>query len=151
MFKYIRCNDEERIKKEFDDVAWNQINKTIDELQERIAALEKLTPNVSKPNFESLLEIQGCHHIDSISEEMKMVREKLAEQVHIQWSGWMEYLFKQGTFKTNGTWCMNKWAVERWTRQKDTPYQELTDSEKLSDLNEADKFLSLIEKCTKDK
>ena len=41
---------------------------------------------------------------------------------------------------------MNKWDVERWTRQKDTPYNELTESEKLSDLNEADKFLSIIEK-----
>jgi len=79
-----------------------------------------------------------------------MIREKLAEQVHIQWSGWMEYLFKQGSFNDDGTWTMNRWALSRWTRQKNTPYGELTDLEKASDLNEADKFLALIEKNMQD-
>ncbi len=75
-------------------------------------------------------------------EKYDIIRDKLAEQVHIQWSGWMEYLFKQGNFNDDGTWTMNRWAVSRWSRQKDTPYGELTESEKMSDINEADKFLS---------
>lgn len=83
------------------------------------------------------------------NETRKILIEKLAEQVHVQWSGWMEYLFKQGTFNTRGLWYMNMDALNHWTRQKDTPYAKLTESEKMSDINEAEKFLSIMEK-TKD-
>lgn len=78
-------------------------------------------------------------------------REKLAERVHIQWSGWMEYLFTQGSFNDDGSWTMNPWAASRWTHQKNTPYAELTDTEKLSDLNQADIYLEVIDKNNSEK
>jgi hypothetical protein len=72
------------------------------------------------------------------------LRETLAEIAHSQWSGWMEYLFSKGTFGEDGTWLMPKWAVDRWSRQMKTEYQMLSDEEKNSDRNEADRFLRAL-------
>ena len=80
------------------------------------------------------------------------MKEKLAKLCHEQWSGWMEYLFSKcfkdtGQFdKTNGNLVIPKWAVERWKRQMETPYSELSDKEQDSDRNEADKFLVIFNK-----
>ena len=72
---------------------------------------------------------------------MNSKREILAELAHAQWSGWMEYLFSKGTHNEDGTWTMPAWAVERWKRQTETPYADLSFDEKESDRKEADKFL----------
>lgn len=72
------------------------------------------------------------------------MREKLANLCHEQWSGWVRYMFSKGTFNDDGTWTMPAWAVERWKRQMETPYAELSESEQNSDRNEADKFLSVL-------
>ena len=72
---------------------------------------------------------------------MNSKREILAELAHAQWSGWMEYLFSKGVLNEDGTWTMPAWAVERWKRQTETPYADLSFDEKESDRKEADKFL----------
>ena len=72
------------------------------------------------------------------------MREKLAELAHNQWSGWMEYLFSKGKFNADGTWTMPEWAVTRWYIQKGTPYSRLSEKEKESDREEADKFLAVL-------
>lgn len=81
---------------------------------------------------------------------MKM-REKIAKLAHEQWSGWMDYLFSKcpeyvaGRIQAQeGALIIPKWAVKRWTRQKNTPYKDLSDSEKDSDRAEADKFLAIL-------
>jgi len=66
------------------------------------------------------------------------MREKLAEFAHKQWSGWMEYLFGKCTLNEDGTATIPKWAVDRWTRQLLTPYENLDEPEKESDRKEAD-------------
>jgi len=73
------------------------------------------------------------------------MREKLAELVHILWSGWMKYLFSKGTFNDDGTWTMPVWAVTRWIRQMKTPYHKLSEDEKDNDRMEADKFLGAMQ------
>ena len=72
------------------------------------------------------------------------MREKLAELAHSQWSGWMKYLFSKGTFNKDGTWIMPAWAVERWSHQMQTSYPQLSESEKESDREEADRVLEII-------
>jgi hypothetical protein len=70
--------------------------------------------------------------------------EKLAELAHIQWSGWMEYLFSKCTFNEDGTATIPKWAVDRWKRQIATDYKDLPEEEKESDRNEARRVMELL-------
>lgn len=74
------------------------------------------------------------------------LREKLAELCHEQWSGWMKYLFSKCNDHPAGTGAlvMPAWAVERWRRQMNTPYRELSEPEQDSDRTEADRFLDLL-------
>lgn len=73
-----------------------------------------------------------------------IMREKLAKFAHKQWSGWMKYLFSKGTFNSDGSWTMPKWCVDRWTRQMNIKYEDLTEKEKASDRTEADDMLEII-------
>lgn len=77
-----------------------------------------------------------------------MLRERLADLCHRQWSGWMEYLFSKGKFNDDGTWTMPSWAVQRWKTQMQTPYAELSSSEQDSDRAEADRFLIVFKDDT---
>ncbi len=81
----------------------------------------------------------------SVSEFVEEAREELAELAHEQWSGWMKYLFSK-CFAPNsvGGVYIPKWAVDRWTRQMNTDYNDLSAEEKDSDRAEADKFLAVF-------
>ena len=82
----------------------------------------------------------------SIRDDQEL-REKLANLCHEQWSGWMEYLFSKCTCGgENGNECViPKWAVDRWRRQLETKYNNLSEVEMESDRKEADKFLKLFD------
>ena len=54
---------------------------------------------------------------------------------HEIWSHWMRYQFSVGTFLDNGIFILPKDKVERWSRQMNTPYEKLSESEKESDRN----------------
>jgi hypothetical protein len=69
--------------------------------------------------------------------------EAVADLVHQQWSGWMEYLFSKCRF-IGGITIIPKWAVKRWQRQMTTPFLELPPEEKESDLSEARKVISVF-------
>jgi hypothetical protein len=56
-----------------------------------------------------------------------------ADVEHEIWSSWMRYMFTCGTFNDDETWTMPSDKVERWRRQADTPYSELSEREKESD------------------
>lgn len=79
-------------------------------------------------------------------------KEQLAELCHEQWSGWMKYLFSKCDFTMstvlsaleNGSALIPKELVDRWARQMNTEYKNLSGEEKESDRAEADKFLTLI-------
>ncbi len=77
--------------------------------------------------------------------------ERLAEYAHRAWSGWMKYMFdksipyKPGNVQAEeGALIIPKWAVERWTRQMNTKYEDLPESEKASDRKEADEMLAIM-------
>lgn len=72
------------------------------------------------------------------------VKERLAEYAHKQWSGWMEYLFSKCVLKADGTAIIPAWAVDRWKRQIDTAYDNLSEQEKESDRKEAEGMLEII-------
>jgi hypothetical protein len=73
------------------------------------------------------------------------LRRALAELEHDRWSRWMRFQFSLGIVEEDGTWRMPAALVERWRRQMDTPYVDLTEIERHSDLAEADRSLEIIE------
>jgi len=88
------------------------------------------------------------------------VRELLAEYAHDAWSGWMRYVFKQcgrhaGPSVSSDTGeehytpgvpaVIPAWAKDRWMRQMETPYVDLSEEEKESDRAEADKILEIVD------
>ncbi len=75
------------------------------------------------------------------------LKENLARLCHEQRSGWMRYLFSEGTFDIDGTWIMPPWAVERWRRHMETLYSDLSQEEKDNDRLEADRFLKEMQEA----
>lgn len=85
------------------------------------------------------------------------MREQLAEYAHDAWSGWMKYQFSKGYFRNielEGTvqqvWIMPGWARQRWERQMNTPFSALSDAEKKSDYDEADRILKILSASSKE-
>ena len=63
--------------------------------------------------------------------------EQLATLEHDRWSRWMAYLFTKGTSNEDGSFTIQKESVDRWTRQLNTPYKDLSEEEQNSDRMEA--------------
>ena len=66
---------------------------------------------------------------------LRPFREMLAELEHKQWAHWTRYMLANLTPEN----------IERWQRQIETPYSELSEKEKNSDREWADKILSIIQ------
>lgn len=62
------------------------------------------------------------------------LRETLADLEHQQWAHWTSYMLNNLTPEN----------IERWRRQVETPYTQLSEKEKESDRIWADKVLALI-------
>ena len=79
-------------------------------------------------------------------------RETIAAVQHDIWAHWMRYQFSQCYSDARHPGCLIVPAekVERWTRQMNTPYSALTEGEKESDREQADKVLAAIEALEQD-
>lgn len=75
---------------------------------------------------------------------MDTLRERLSDNAHQSWSGWMSYLFSRSTFNADGTVTIPADLVARWQRQIQTSYVDLPELEKISDRDEADAILKII-------
>lgn len=58
---------------------------------------------------------------------------------HEIWSSWMQYMFMCGYNNADGSWTMPADKVERWKRQMNTPYRNLSEKEKSSDREQVQK------------
>ncbi len=76
-----------------------------------------------------------------------MLREKLAEVQHIIWSHWMAYLFNISIQNEDGSYTIPVDKVKHWTRQINTSYSELSEREKESDREQADKVLAVLQEA----
>ena len=74
----------------------------------------------------------------------KELREKLADVQHAIWSHWMDYLFNQCQEYPDGSMMIPAEKALHWQRQLNTPYAELTEREKDSDRDQADKVLEVL-------
>lgn len=71
--------------------------------------------------------------------------EILASQQHAIWSHWMQHLFKVSVKNPNGSSTIPQHLVERWMRQMQTDYQNLSGQEKQSDREQAQKILDSLQ------
>jgi hypothetical protein len=70
--------------------------------------------------------------------------DKLANLQHEIWSHWMRYLFEISSQNEDGTVTIPADKVERWKRQMNTKYLELSNDEQESDLEQARKVIAVI-------
>ena len=80
---------------------------------------------------------------------MTNLREQIADVQHQIWAHWMKYMFTQcetaEDAETGDTvYIIPADKIERWTRQMNTDYSELTNKEQESDRDQADKVLSIV-------
>lgn len=72
--------------------------------------------------------------------------EQLANIEHIRWVKWQKYLHSVCQENKDGSLTISENSVNRWNRQIETPYTELSEKEKESDRKEVYKTLAEIRK-----
>lgn len=77
------------------------------------------------------------------------LREKLSAFQHDIWAHWMEHLFSMSQESSDGEFIISKKYAERWKRQLRTAYENLSEGEKESDREQADKVLALLKEHLK--
>ena len=73
------------------------------------------------------------------------LKEQLADISHEIWAHWMKYLFSRCEDDDLGMVISHEDA-EHWKRQINTAYEDLTEREKDSDREQADKIIKIINK-----
>jgi len=68
--------------------------------------------------------------------DKKELIEKLADIEHQRWSNWMQYVFSVSLVSDEGHLKTGPLYANRWRRQMNTPYSELTEEETQSDRNQ---------------
>jgi hypothetical protein len=71
--------------------------------------------------------------------------EQLADKEHASWANWMLYLFSKSEINPDGSVTIPPGLVERWQRQSETDYADLSEKEKQSDRDEVARILPIIE------
>jgi len=72
------------------------------------------------------------------------VREAVAQIQHEIWASWMRWVFTISPENTDGTVTISANNVTRWKRQTGTAYDDLTEGERDSDREQADKVMKVL-------
>lgn len=67
-----------------------------------------------------------------------------ADLEHKRWAKWQKYLHSKLERGTSGRLIMPKELEDHWERQINTDYKDLSETEKLSDRNEVEKYIPII-------
>ncbi|ENU31748.1 MULTISPECIES: hypothetical protein [Acinetobacter] len=81
---------------------------------------------------------------DDSSKQYKELIEKLAAIEHERWAHWQSYLHSKCLKNDNGSLTIPAELVERWNKQINTGYEELTEDEKESDREQVQKYFYLL-------
>lgn len=73
----------------------------------------------------------------------KELREEMAKQEHDRWARWQRYLHSKCT-KSEGFLIIPQNLVERWERQINTAYEDLSEEEKDSDRRETEPYFTIM-------
>lgn len=83
------------------------------------------------------------NHVQAAQAERDL-KTVLASYAHNAWAGWMKYMFFKSQANKDGTVTIPVELVERWKRQMNTIYKDLPETEKISDIEEARKMISIM-------
>ncbi|MFE4693971.1 hypothetical protein ACFRH6_28490 [Streptomyces sp. NPDC056749] len=75
---------------------------------------------------------------------MEEVMEELAGIEHERWAHWQRYLHSRCSRQSDGSLTIPAELVLRWESQMDTPYDELSETEKESDREQVRRYLPVI-------
>jgi len=87
---------------------------------------------------------QAENQLDNDKEEL---RQKLASIEHERWADWQKWVH---TVYENPTRPFEE-AIANWKKQINTPYSDLTEREKASDMEQVDRYWHLIDQYTQSK
>ena len=73
----------------------------------------------------------------------------LAEYAHTAWSGWMSYMLSKSQVAEDGSVIIPAELASHWFRQMTTKFEGLPVKEKMSDIDEAEKILNIIQDAVK--
>ena len=90
------------------------------------------------------LHVRMAEEFQAASRKNKMNRklEAMSDAEHAKWASWMQYLFSVSRQNKVGTVTIPKDQVDRWKRQMDTPYADLSEREKQSDRDVVNEFFA---------
>jgi len=87
-------------------------------------------------------------HEEPIEEKWKETFVEAGANIeHDRWARWQKYMFSKGTVDENGVFHLPKEFVERWFRQIDTKYADLSEPEKESDRKESRTYIPLVKQA----
>ena len=75
---------------------------------------------------------------------MSDLREVVAGIQHDIWAHWMRYLFSMARHNPDGSVTISTEHVQRWTRQMEAGYADLSEREQEIDRHQADKVLAAM-------
>lgn len=83
---------------------------------------------------------------DKLLNEREELIEKLAAIEHERWAHWQKYLHSLCQLNSDGSLTIPTSLVNKWNKQIETDYKDLSEKEKDSDREQVMKYLPLISK-----
>lgn len=80
----------------------------------------------------------------SQAQRMEQIVESLASIEHERWAHWQRYLHSRCMRASDGSLTIPAELVQRWELQINTPYNELSETEKESDREQVRRYLPII-------
>lgn len=130
-----------------DEMKWELLMSSVKNPKEAERYIEMKWDNLPSQvtqNIDWSLEYEG-QELDE-NKENPSARELLSDLSHQIWIHWMKYQESVSKLNNNGEWVIPKEKVDRWKRQMETNYNDLSDKEKESDREQADKILKILNK-----
>ncbi len=121
------------------------MTKTMDELRRSTEVCEHGSQERKCIVCEGLAQDVEIERLETRVKELESPDfERIAAVQHEIWSHWMRYLFSCSVETIDGDATIPSDKVQRWKRQLETPYSELTVKEQASDLEQAAKVISVL-------
>jgi hypothetical protein len=83
---------------------------------------------------------------DQLQRAFAPLIEELAALEHRRWAHWQSYVHDNGQRQPDGSLLLPAALVDRWERQVNTRYEDLTNDEKESDREQVRRYFPLLKR-----